>query len=199
MAQDLVHTVSTVVAAAKANRYHEQVADSMSEARWSFVLDSDAALIPTLVEHARRDLARLRPCDETTQTRLGIALHEALVNAIDHGNLELSSDLREQDDRTYHELAQQRRNLPPYKGRRVFVTIRVTRHEARYTVRDEGPGFDPSGLPDPTDPANLERVFGRGLLLIRTFMDEVRHNETGNEITMVKLAPHVLSGQNQSA
>ena len=53
-------------------------------------------------------------------------------------------------------------------------------------VRDEGPGFDPATLPDPTDPSNLERVGGRGLLLIRTFMDEVRHNESGNEITFVK-------------
>ena len=55
-----------------------------------------------------------------------------------------------------------------------------------YAIRDEGPGFDPSTLPDPTDPANLERVSGRGLLLIHAFMDEVRHNPTGNEITMVK-------------
>jgi anti-sigma regulatory factor (Ser/Thr protein kinase) len=41
-------------------------------------------------------------------------------------------------------------------------------------------------LPDPTNPANLERVYGRGLLLVRTFMEEVRHNATGNEITMIK-------------
>ena len=41
-------------------------------------------------------------------------------------------------------------------------------------------------LPDPTDPANIEKVSGRGLLLIRTFMDEVHHNKTGNEITMIK-------------
>ena len=53
-------------------------------------------------------------------------------------------------------------------------------------VRDEGLGFDPSLLPDPTDPANLGKVSGRGLLLIQTFMDHVEHNATGNEITMVK-------------
>ena len=60
--------------------------------------------------------------------------------------------------------------------------------EAIYTVRDEGPGYDPSSLPDPTDPANVEKVSGRGLFLIRTFMDQVYHNETGNEITMIKRA-----------
>ena len=64
--------------------------------------------------------------------------------------------------------------------------IAMTRQEAVFVVRDEGNGFDPSQLPDPTDPANLERVSGRGLLLIQTFMDQVEHNERGNEITMRK-------------
>ena len=57
-----------------------------------------------------------------------------------------------------------------------------------YVVRDEGPGFDPSALPDPLDPANMENASGRGLLLIRTFMTEVRHSERGNEITMIRRA-----------
>ena len=62
----------------------------------------------------------------------------------------------------------------------------LTRDEATFLVRDEGLGFDPSTLPDPTDPANLGKVSGRGLLLIQTFMDHVEHNATGNQITMVK-------------
>ena len=53
-------------------------------------------------------------------------------------------------------------------------------------IRDEGKGFRPETLPDPTAPQNLERRTGRGLFLIRTFMDEVRHNAVGNEITLVK-------------
>ena len=56
----------------------------------------------------------------------------------------------------------------------------------RVSVHDEGPGFDPTSLPDPTDPANLARVSGRGLLLIQTFMDKVEFNEQGNRITLFK-------------
>jgi anti-sigma regulatory factor (Ser/Thr protein kinase) len=55
-----------------------------------------------------------------------------------------------------------------------------------YVIRDEGQGFDLAAMPDPTLPQNLERRTGRGLSLIRTFMDDVRHNDIGNEITMVK-------------
>src|SRR5262249_9082757 len=104
------------------------------------------------------------------------------------GNLEVSSDLRQQGDEPYHRLAEERRRQPPYRERRIRFTARITRDKATFVIRDEGPGFDPARLPDPTDPANLGRVGGRGLLLIRTFMDEVYFNATGNEITLVKRA-----------
>jgi anti-sigma regulatory factor (Ser/Thr protein kinase) len=68
----------------------------------------------------------------------------------------------------------------------VYVTIRFTRSEATLTVRDEGNGFDSSTLSDPTVADNVGKTDGRGLFLIRTFMDEVRFNDQGNEITMVK-------------
>ena len=69
---------------------------------------------------------------------------------------------------------------------RAFVRAELSRTEAAYVVRDEGPGFNPHGLPDPRDAANLEKASGRGLFLIRTFMDEVRYNASGNEITLIK-------------
>ena len=64
--------------------------------------------------------------------------------------------------------------------------MHATLDSATIIIRDEGPGFDLSSLRDPTDPENLEKAGGRGLLLINAFMDEVRHNERGNQITMIK-------------
>ena len=61
--------------------------------------------------------------------------------------------------------------------------------EARFTIRDEGPGFDPAMLSNPTQAENLERCSGRGLLLMRMFMDEVTFNSIGNEVTLVKRRP----------
>ena len=125
-------------------------------------------------------------CDRTGWMRIAVALREALVNAIYHGNLELTSQLLEEDESSFERLAELRPREAAFAGRRVYVTARETRSEVTYVIRDEGQGFDPATLPDPTDPANLERRTGRGLFLIRTFMDEVRHNAVGNEITLIK-------------
>ena len=67
---------------------------------------------------------------------------------------------------------------------------------AKFVVRDEGPGFDPSQVPDPTDPEHLENLCGRGLLLMRSFMDEVTFNMKGNEVTLIKyLRPRPSSAE----
>ncbi len=187
LAQDLVGTVRSVVELTRASRASLRVIESLEQIESRFVLDNHVASIPALVAHLEGDLTRLKLCDETELLQIGVALREALVNAIFHGNLECSSALREIDGgKPYHELAARRRQEAPYRDRRVHVTVLLRRHEVRYLVADEGPGFDPKDLPDPTDISQLERVSGRGLLLIRTFMEEVEHNDRGNEITMVK-------------
>jgi anti-sigma regulatory factor (Ser/Thr protein kinase) len=80
----------------------------------------------------------------------------------------------------------QRRSQQPYCQRRIHVDLRVTDDEARFVVRDEGPGFDVASAPNSDDPQTLEQRGGQGLVLMRTFMDEVTFNSTGNEVTLVK-------------
>ncbi len=187
LGHDLVETVERVLAISRAGRNHERVWECLEEMASRFTLPNDPTCLPPLIGHLQDQMAHLKLCDKSGLIRVGTALHEVLVNAIEHGNFELGSDLREAGDRSaYIKLCDERRRLPPYGDRRVFVTARISRAEASYAIRDEGPGFDPSTLPDPTDPANLEKTTGRGLLLIRTFMDEVTFNATGNEITLVK-------------
>jgi hypothetical protein len=117
---------------------------------------------------------------------VGVALEEALVNALYHGNLEVGSELRGEDDDAYYALVNQRLQQAPYKDRRIFVDALYNREEAVFTIRDEGPGFDPRKLPDPHDPDGLERASGRGLLLMRAFLDDVSYNEIGNQVKLVK-------------
>jgi anti-sigma regulatory factor (Ser/Thr protein kinase) len=159
-----------------------------------FVIENDLELVASMVQYFQDTAFAMGVCDETDRMRIGVALQEALTNASFHGNLEMSSELRESDHRDYYELAQKRAGLPPWSTRRIYVTSRFTANEVEFRIRDEGPGFNPNGLPNPTEPANLDRASGRGLLLIHSFMDEVRHNESGNEVTLIKRRKNAKEG-----
>jgi serine/threonine-protein kinase RsbW len=90
-----------------------------------------------------------------------LAVEEALINAIKHGN---------QMDR----------------NKKVHVSFQVRAEHIEIVVDDEGPGFDPNDVPDPTAPENLERCCGRGLMLMRHYMTEVAYNRRGNSVRMSK-------------
>jgi CheY-like chemotaxis protein len=188
LATDLPETIESLLGVAKAHRNQRRLLECLVTTESHFILENDTKLIPVLIGHLESNLTRMRICDENGLIRVAVALREALVNAIHHGNLEINSRLRETDDKAYYRLIEERREQEPYQDRRVHVFAKESSRDAVYVIRDEGPGFDPDTLPDPTDPVNLEKVSGRGLLLIRTFMDEVTHNEIGNEITMIKRA-----------
>ncbi len=188
LATDLASTVQGLLAVAGADREKRRVFEYLTQAEWLFDLENDTSLIAPLVAHIEQELKCMKVCDETDLIRIAVALREALVNAVEHGNLEVGSELRESDPNSYYDLVEQRSRTEPYCSRRVRVSVRKSRSRTVFEVCDEGRGYDPSGLPDPTDPANLEKVSGRGLLLIRTFMDEVSHDQNGRQLTMVKRA-----------
>lgn len=107
---------------------------------------------------------------DTAHFAVRLALDEALANAIRHGN---KSD----------------------ESKTVTIEFTVDDDEIRITICDQGPGFHPDQIPDPTLDENLERPCGRGVMLMRAYMTEVFFNDSGNCVTMVKrkdcLLPHV--------
>jgi len=186
LAEELREIVDRVLTASDVDRSESRLMHRIERHQSTFVLENDASLIPSVVNYLQQTITRMRLCDEADCLRIGVALEEALLNAYYHGNLEISSELREQDHSAYYELSRKRCIEEPYCTRSIFIDAVLTRTESTFVVRDEGQGFDPATLPDATDPANLERPCGRGLLLMRTFMDEVRFNTVGNEVTMIK-------------
>lgn len=186
VANELAETVEHILAVAQKHRQLQRLQECVTRLEYHFVLDNDRTLVPVLVGFLQEHMGNLHVCDEVARIRVGVALEEALLNAICHGNLGVGSELRQNGDDAFYREVELRRRQAPYRERRVHLDASLSRTEAVFVVRDEGPGFRPAHLPDPTDPANLDRISGRGLLLIHTFMDEVRHNETGNQITMIK-------------
>ena len=112
--------------------------------------------------------------DEDEQHRIEMAVHESMINAIWHGNKNDSS-------------------------KSVWLQFKILRDRLEIRIRDQGKGFDPHNVPDPLDNENLLNVSGRGIFLIRSFMDEFKVenlNGTGTEVTMVKrLSPEIQTKQ----
>jgi len=185
----LLETVHEVLEIARERQREEDLFGSLLKSECTFEIGNDLNLVRPLVKHLQRLLSRLGWCAEAECTQVGVALSEAIQNGLEHGNLEINSELRNQGLTEYLALLAERCAQAPFRERRLRVEAKFGRDEARFRIHDEGPGFDPSCLPDPRDPANLERLHGRGLLLMRTFMDEVSFSERGNEVVLVKRRP----------
>ncbi len=181
-----VLTLDTVLTLAAFDGRRKRLLRCVETCRSSYRLDNDPELISPLIAVLQEDLSGLGICDNNSRTRVGVALQEALSNAMYHGNLEVSSDLRQEDERLFYAEADTRRRMAPYRNRVIHVTADLDREAATYRICDEGPGFDTAVLDAPFDPESLMRVGGRGMILIRSFMDEVKHNGRGNEITLIK-------------
>jgi len=127
----------------------------------SVVIKSDLAEARQVQEQIEQAL-RNHSYAERDIFGIKLALEEALVNAIKHGN---------QLDRT----------------KKVEIVYRVTTEQFEIHITDEGIGFDPTDVPDPTAAENLERPSGRGLMLMRHYMSHVHYNERGNKVRMTKI------------
>ena len=125
-----------------------------------FELPSDLSLMNGVLEYLQERVSKLGLI-KPERSNLFVALDEAFVNAVKHGNKNDPSKL-------------------------LKITAELSAKEACFTVEDEGEGFDYRTIPDPCDPANLFRTSGRGVLLIYNIMDEVEYNAQGNRVKMVK-------------
>ncbi len=134
----------------------------MNATRVSYTLESSLESV-NKAEQAARDLAVKTGFDDEEIDRISMAVREATVNAVLHGN-----------------------QYDPKK--RVTVAFEATPETLSVTVRDEGKGLNPDSVPDPLAPENLLKQSGRGIFLIRAFMDEVRFRsmDPGTEITLIK-------------
>ncbi|MCH7725925.1 MAG: response regulator [Planctomycetes bacterium] len=184
--QDLAEALRVVLATIESSRDREQVCKYLQRSESHFVIGYEPDGPRALISYLQGALSQLGFCDDVGLTQVSTAFVESLANAIDHGNLELDSTLRDSADNSYRKVGNERSKIQPYRDRRVHVTTELTCDTATFIVRDEGPRFDVSRLPDPTDPENFLKPSGRGVMLIRTFMDDVSHNAAGNEITMKK-------------
>jgi CheY-like chemotaxis protein len=185
--EKLVATIEDVLAIIRARRGHARLVGSIDRTEFDLTLENDLELLDPFVELFQQIVHAMGLCDDTDHFRLGMAVKEALLNAMLRGNLELSKEqTRRCEDSLGDLLAKHMERHPELADRRVHVSIRIDPQQAVFVIRDEGRGFDTRSIPTKGDLGSLDPDAGRGIVLMRAFLDDVTYNSTGNEVTLVK-------------
>lgn len=157
----------------------------------SFVMNLPSDL--TLIEKASSGIAgilhKMEFCPEDEILKVQLALIEMLTNAIEHGNLEIDgttkAKLLEKYDDSFENLLDERLGTSPYKDRKVKLEFFLSKKEARFVITDEGAGFQQGQEQVQISQETL--LSNRGILLAKdAYVDELYHNEKGNQVTLIK-------------
>jgi CheY-like chemotaxis protein len=186
--RDLVQNVFHLVDLHRELRLADNGLRGLVNERRHFLFRSDELDVPSLMHHLTDRLVPMGFASASNIDVIAMAFHEALVNALEHGNFELDSklkgDLFAVED-PYTALRAKRMEDPHYAGRLIEVRLAMDTERFELEISDEGRGFDASQVsPLPPD-SEMAPHCGRGLPLILLVMDEVHFNEKGNQIRMV--------------
>lgn len=149
-----------------------------------YQIENDIHVVPILVDYLFDRVDYL--CENDSFLRIG--LQEILINAIEHGNLEISySDKQKMlDSGDYNQMLMERAKEETYRHKRVDIKVFSTPQYLKVIVEDMGNGFDMSALPNLGDPENFFRESGKGILMAINAFDRVQYNDIGNVVTLVK-------------
>ncbi len=185
-AKDLIAALNKVDTQQEETLPREEPCKVVNEVKLNFRLTSAELSISHLQDIVHEVLSRTNLTDEEMHN-LAIALEEAVLNAHEHGNLELQSEWKDEfsDDgiTTKFEVVKDTRlQLPKYAARRMKMSLLVSSGQVQFSVEDEGSGFACTNIPSEAPGT----AYGMGLMIINNLMDEVRFNPKGNRITFVK-------------
>lgn len=184
-------TIVDVLGVIRTDASFAKLISTLTRNVFEFEMPNDSELISPLVGLLMQVVSGMDLISGADMNRLGVAIEHALVNAMFRGNLQLGPSVTPPhhaiiyDDAT-SDLIERRKNESPYKDRKIFVHATASKDEIRVVIRDEGNGFDTSKVPATVDPDLFAAESGKGLVLMKSFADELTFNESGNEVTMVK-------------
>ncbi len=183
LAGSLYETVMYVLSLSQNESRNRQLMGCARAAHFEFELDNDFDLIEPLVDLVQDVTASQEILSQRCQVQLGVALENALTNAMFRGNLGMS---REDYPVLSRDLVSKRAGQARYADRKVDFTVDVTSEKVEFRIADQGDGFDTSLVPEASDPESFRDGVGRGLVLIKAFMDEVNYSDSGRTLAMAK-------------
>jgi anti-sigma regulatory factor (Ser/Thr protein kinase) len=149
-------------------------------------LPSQPSWIEPAVEFLKNKALLCGACQEWWTGKLLVALHEALNNAVVHGNLEISSELKELGDDAYARALAARSTDPRFAHRTVDIAVDYDGQRCQWAITDQGSGFDVDSAlrRASSDEPDLLLASGRGILMMRNFMDELRYEAGGRRVIL---------------
>lgn len=177
------HYASAVEAHKKTRTVSRFITEGQLTMRFGNCLELVYDIVDYLINHVSHQLA------ESDVPMLRLALAELITNAIEHGNLGITYDMKTQamnSGNGYSSLIARRQADPAYAGRKVSVQAIIDKHACEWTIADEGDGFDWRALPNEVTPESLFLMHGRGIMLSRLNFDTIEYLGKGNEVRVVK-------------
>ncbi len=185
--RDLVQSVFHLVDLHRDFRMADDGLRGLMNERRHFLFRSDELDVHSLVRHLTDRLVPMGFASPNNLDVIAMAIHEALANALEHGNLELDSSLKGDlfaEEDAYLKLRTERMADPAYAGRLIEVRLAMDTERFELEISDEGKGFDASRMSALAGDSDLAPHCGRGLPLILLVMDEVHFNKKGNQIRL---------------
>lgn len=194
---DITSSVNRILRSKREEKLTDDVGQYILYEKRIFEIPPDTTACNVVSYLLTKDLTSAGLCNRTTAGNISLAIKEAIDNAIIHGTLEISSDIIETSGiKEFYAEVLKRKNQKKYSGRKISIYYELVEDYVEYIIEDEGPGFNYNLLPDPTYPENFYKNCGRGLLIIRTLMDEVDWNDKGN---IIRLKKYKTDGKDEDA
>jgi hypothetical protein len=152
----------------------------------SFVLENDPFDLVTYSNLLANFLYNANLVDHERKVRFHVATMELLINAIEHGNCRISYDEKSaylEEGGDILELIRQKNSDPGVRRKRVYLSYRISPKKSVFRVRDEGEGFDWKQMQQLTGQDGLGELHGRGISMARHYLENLRYNDKGNEVT----------------
>ncbi|RJP31483.1 MAG: response regulator [Candidatus Omnitrophota bacterium] len=188
---DQVHSIaSKILRMRMKKRMKQRIFDFFVEERQTYYIPSEIQFTLPLIDLLTEKVECVGICNQSELMNIRLALDEAMVNAVIHGNLEITSQSKGttlDELVAFNQLVKERSKKEPFMHRKVKVSTQLSQDHALFTIEDEGKGFDWKMIPESFEDVEILANHGRGLILIRAFMSRVDFNEKGNKITMIKL------------
>lgn len=183
---ELYHSLDRLIELDKPQEQFTQSLSALGKMNWEFATkDFNVQLFASqLAQFVTK--SRTIPIHE--KNSFYVVVSEALLNAREHGNLEMRSHVKDEDMAEYERLMSERLRNPVMANRKIHITFEHANRDIKITISDEGSGFD-HRLIDSEEfysHDNLMKQHGKGLLIVKNYMDSVIFNDKGNTITLIK-------------